>query len=113
MWDDAQEEGEISWVFGFSSVIGVGRTREPDKSVFAEAWDRARLGAWVDVTELMKLITSKMTKTRKKCRIALEEMSLDLKMNQFMVFFGFSKLYSILPLGPEPLPGLVAELVQW
>lgn len=74
MWNDAQEEYEISWVFDFSLIVGVGRTREPDKSVFAVAWNRARLGVWVDDPEFMKLTTSKMTRTSKKCRFASEEM---------------------------------------
>lgn len=81
MWNDAQEEYVISWVFDFSLVVGVGRTREPDKSVFAVAWNRARLGVWVDDPEFMKLTASKMTRTLKKCKFALEQMSLDLKMN--------------------------------
>lgn len=52
MWDDAQEEGEMFWVSDpeFSLVIG-GRTGEPDKSVFAVAWNRDTLGVWVEDTE--------------------------------------------------------------
>lgn len=52
------------------------RMREPDKSVFAVAGNRDRLGAWVEDTELMKLNTSKMTRTTKKCRNCTRETAL-------------------------------------
>lgn len=89
----------MSWVPNpeFSSLIKVGRTREPDKSVFSAALNRDRLGVWVEDTELIKMSMSKKTRTIMKCRTALEKFSLYLKMSLFKVFFGCLNLSQFFP----------------